>query len=60
MRSRSPGRARAGFSLLEVLTLISRRSLEGFTADIRLHAKLKNGMGKTLEFKDLDIEKLAK
>ena len=47
-------------SLLEVLTLISRRSLEGFTADIRLHAKLKNGMGKTLEFKDLDIEKLAK
>ena len=27
-------------SLLEVLTLISRRSLEGFTADIRLHAKL--------------------
>lgn len=47
-------------SLLEVLTLISRRSLEGFTADVRLHAQLKNGMGKTLEFKDLDIEKMAK
>ena len=47
-------------SLLEVLTLLSRRSLEGFTADVRLHAQLRNGMGKTLEFKDLDIEKLAK
>jgi hypothetical protein len=47
-------------SLLEVLALISKGSLEGFTADVRLHAQLRNGMGKTLEFKDLDIEKLAK
>ena len=46
-------------SLLEVLKLIARHSLEGFTADVRLHARLKNGVGRTLEFKDLDIEKLT-
>lgn len=45
-------------SLIEVLSLLARRSLEGFTADVRLNAEVK-GIRKTLEFKDLDIEKLA-
>lgn len=46
-------------TLIEVLKLLSKRSLDGFTADVRLHATLKNGVGKTLEFKDIDIQKLT-
>ena len=47
-------------SILEVITLIAKGSLEGFTADVSLHAQLKNGLGKDLDFNNLDIEKLAK
>ncbi|MBQ6286860.1 MAG: hypothetical protein IJK73_04295 [Bacteroidales bacterium] len=47
-----------GISLMQVLQ-IANNGLEGFTTDIEAKVKLKNGAGKTLRFKDLDLQKIA-
>lgn len=45
-------------SLLDVAKLGLKGSLEGLTADLKLHVKMKNGPGATLKFKDLDLTTL--
>lgn len=45
-------------SLLDVAKLGLKGSLDGLTADLKLHVKLKNGPGATLKFKDLDLTTL--
>ena len=42
-------------SLLDLLALGAKRSLDGLTADVKLHVKLKSGAGTTLSFNDLDL-----
>lgn len=44
-----------GASLLDLAMIAARRSTEGLTADVQLHAALKNGLGKDLQFKALDL-----
>ena len=48
-----------GVSLLDLLVIASKKSLDGMTADVRLHAKLKNGLGKTLNFNNLDLSQFT-
>ncbi len=45
-------------SLTRVLSLMRKGSLEGFTTDITARVKLRSGVGKVLEFKDLDLRKM--
>lgn len=49
-----------GVSVVEILTLASKKDLEGLSADINLRLTLPNGMGKTLTFNDLDLKNLTK
>ncbi len=49
-----------GVTLMQVMQMTGKNGLEGFTTDIEAKVKLKNGAGKTLRFKDLDLQKLAK
>lgn len=44
----------------QVLKMVSQGSMKGFTTDVEAHVRLKNGLGKTLKFKDLDLEKMTK
>ena len=46
-------------TLMQVLQIAGKGSLEGFTTDIEAKVKLKNGAGTTLRFKDLDLQELA-
>ena len=46
-------------SLGRVLTLLGQGSLEGFTADVDARVRLRNGVAKTLHFKDLDLSEYA-
>jgi hypothetical protein len=46
--------------LRQVMNLITSGSLEGFTTDVEAHVTLKNGIGKTFTFKDLDLNKISK
>ena len=46
-------------TLMQVLQIARKGSLEGFTTDIEAKVKLKNGAGTTLKFKDLDLQELA-
>ena len=48
-----------GVSLLDLLVIASKKSLDGMTADVRLHAKLRNGMGTTLNFNDIDLSQFT-
>lgn len=45
--------------LSQVVSLLQKKSLEGFTTDVEAHVKLKNGLGKTLKFTDLDLQKMT-
>ena len=45
--------------LRQVMALLKNGSLEGFTTDVEAHVTLKNGVGKTFKFKDLDLNKLS-
>lgn len=49
-----------GVSVVEILTLASKKDLEDLAADINLRLTLPNGIGKTLTFNDLDLKNLAK
>lgn len=46
-------------SLMQALQIARKGSLEGLTTDIEAKVKLKNGSGKTLKFKDLDLKEMA-
>ena len=46
-------------SFLDILALISKRSLEGLQADVTLHVTLPNGMGTSLRFKDIDLSQFS-
>ena len=48
-----------GISLLHFMQIAGKGSLEGFTTDVEAKVKLRNGAGKTLRFKDLDLQKMA-
>jgi len=50
-----------GVSILDVLKIIATRSstLEGLTADATLYVQLRNGVGRTLTFKDLDLSQFS-
>ena len=46
-------------SLLDIMAIGAKRSLEGLKVDVTLHVKLRNGMGTTLKFKDIDVSQYA-
>ena len=46
-------------SLLDLLAIAAKRSLDGMTADVTLHVKLRNGAGTTLSFNDLDLSSFS-
>ena len=46
-------------SLLDLLSMAARRSMEGMTVDVKLRVKLKNGTGTTLTFNDIDLSSFS-
>jgi len=46
-------------SLLDLLAIAAKRSLDGMTADVKLHVKLKSGAGTTLSFNNLDLSSFS-
>ncbi len=46
-------------SLLDLLAMAARRSMEGMTVDVKLRVKLKNGTGTTLTFNDIDLSSFS-
>ncbi len=47
-----------GISLLQVMRIAGKGSLEGLTTDVEAKVRLKNGIGKTFTFKDLDLKEM--
>jgi len=45
-------------SLMELFALVNNKNLEGYTTDISAKIRLKGGIGKTLKFKDVPLNKL--
>lgn len=48
-----------GVGLRQIMQVAGSRSLEGFTTDVKAKVRLRNGVGKKLKFKNIDIAKLA-
>lgn len=48
-----------GVSLLDLLVIASKKSMDGMTADVNLDARLKNGMGLPLSFKKIDLSQFT-
>ena len=48
-----------GVSVLDLLVIASKKSLEGMTTDVKLDARLKNGMGLPLTFKKIDLQQFT-
>ena len=46
-------------SLLDLLALGAKRSMDGMTVDVKLRVKLKSGAGKTLTFKNIDLSSFS-
>ena len=46
-------------SLLDLLAMAARRSMEGMTVDVKLRVQLKNGTGTTLTFNDIDLSSFS-
>lgn len=46
-------------SLLDLLAIASKRSLEGMTVDVKLRVSLKGGKGTTLTFNGLDLAQFS-
>ncbi|MBO5562412.1 MAG: hypothetical protein J5939_01690 [Bacteroidales bacterium] len=42
-------------SFLDLLAMAAKRSMDGMTVDIKLHVKLKSGVGTTLSFDGIDL-----
>ena len=47
-----------GVRMANLLSIIRKGSMEGFTTDLSAKVKLRNGAGKTLKFKNLDIQEM--
>lgn len=48
-----------GISLMKLMQIVKKGSLEGFTTDVTATVKLKSGAGKTFRFKNIDLNKLS-
>ena len=46
-------------SLLDLLAIAARRSMEGMTADVKLRVSLKGGKGTVLSFDGLDLAQFS-
>ena len=46
-------------SLLDLLAIAARRSMEGLTADVKLRVSLKGGKGTVLTFNDIDLSSFS-
>ena len=46
-------------SLLDLLAMGAKRSMDGMTADVKLRVKLKSGAGTTLTFNDIDLSSFS-
>ena len=46
-------------SLLDLLAIAAKRSMDGMTADVTLRVELKSGAGKTLRFRNLDLSSFS-
>lgn len=46
-------------SLLDLLALAAKRSLDGMTVDVKLRVSLKGGKGTVLTFNDIDLTQLS-
>ena len=46
-------------SLLDLLAIAARRSMDGMTADVKLRVSLRGGKGTTLTFNDLDLSSFS-
>ena len=46
-------------SLLDLLAIAARRSMEGMTADVKLRVSLKGGKGTTLTFNDIELAQFS-
>ncbi len=46
-------------SLLDLLALGAKRSMDGMAVDVKLRVKLKSGAGKTLTFKNIDLSSFS-
>lgn len=48
-----------GISLMKLMQIAKKGTLEGFTTDVSATVKLKSGAGKTFRFKNIDLNKLS-
>lgn len=48
-----------GISLMKLMQIARKGTLEGFTTDVTATVKLKSGAGKTFRFKNIDLNKLS-
>ena len=46
-------------SLLDILAIAARSNYDGITVDVALKAKLKSGLGTTLNYKDIDVTRFT-
>jgi len=48
-----------GVSLMRLMQIVKKGSLEGFTTDVTATVRLRSGAGKTLRLKNIDLEKMT-
>lgn len=48
-----------GVSLMKLMQIVKKGSLEGFTTDVTATVKLKSGAGTTLKFKNIDLNQMT-
>ena len=46
-------------SLLDLLAIAAKHSVEGMTVDVKLRVKVKSGAGTTLTFRDIDLSQFS-
>lgn len=46
-------------SLLDLLAIAAKRSMDGMTTDVKLRVELKSGAGTTLHFNDIDLSSFS-
>ena len=46
-------------SLLRIMALVARMDLEGVTVDLKLHARLENGLTRTLTYDNLELKQFT-
>ncbi len=48
-----------GVSLMKLMQIVKKGSLEGFTTDVTATVRLKNGAGKTFKLKNIELDKMT-